>query len=455
MQTELSVSGQIQPAPDIEFKDRKFKSAVIINPKRYAASNAVDASLFPYYAGYSTQFTDSLLKSLEIEPGQLVLDPWNGSGTTTHSAFYSGFKSIGFDLNPVMVVVAKASLIAAQDRASLLPLAQSLLEQSKARNFTAIENDPLSKWLMPDSVESIRRLEEEINRTLISHEGYTPLLTASHVGALSSLAAFFYVVLFKVTRRLLSEFIPSNPTWTKLPESSRHRKRPSRLVIHQLFFSEAGVLEKFLLRDRPATVDDGADARILVGSAEKMDLERASADVILSSPPYCTRIDYAVATAIELAIVRCDEAQFDSLRRSLMGTSTVPAAYKEEDSQWGKTCLEFLDRVRMHPSKASHSYYLKSHLQYYASLFKAMSEIGRVLKKDGKCVLVVQDSYYKNVYNDVSQITCEMAESVGLEVRRRDDFHAVRSMVRVNSKAREYMRTRKNNESVLCFAQAS
>lgn len=36
----------------------------------------------PYYAGYAEQFVADTL-SILAEPGDLVLDPWNGSGTTT------------------------------------------------------------------------------------------------------------------------------------------------------------------------------------------------------------------------------------------------------------------------------------------------------------------------------------------------------------------------------------
>ena len=40
-----------------------------------------------------------------------MLDPWNGSGTTTYAAAQLGHSSIWLDLNPVMVIVARARLL--------------------------------------------------------------------------------------------------------------------------------------------------------------------------------------------------------------------------------------------------------------------------------------------------------------------------------------------------------
>ena len=38
----------------------------------------------------------------------MILDPWNGSGTTTYAASQLGYTSRGLDLNPVMNIVARA-----------------------------------------------------------------------------------------------------------------------------------------------------------------------------------------------------------------------------------------------------------------------------------------------------------------------------------------------------------
>src|SRR5882757_2709367 len=91
---------------------RDFSRLSICNPKQQnniAAPNS--GGLFPYYAGYSATFARQLLSSAGLHKNSSLLDPWNGAGTTTSEGNKLGFSSIGVDLNPVMVVAAKASML--------------------------------------------------------------------------------------------------------------------------------------------------------------------------------------------------------------------------------------------------------------------------------------------------------------------------------------------------------
>lgn len=380
-----------------------------------------------------------------------MLDPWNGSGTTTGNAYRLGIRSLGFDLNPVMVAVAKASLFSAYDRPSLLPLGQAILDQAKVRNREPDDADPLCKWLSPESASIVRAIEAEINHTLISHDSYLFLSSEESLERLTPVAAFFYIALFRFTRRLLANFVPSNPTWVKKPETPQHRKRPSQDTIYRAFIEEvslvsAGVGQLELLAPR-----EESEANIRLGNATQLDMPNSSVQAVVTSPPYCTRIDYAVATAIELALLRFDESTFDLLRRSLMGTSTVMPEQGTVDIEWGATCNTFLDHLYCHSSKASKTYYFKSHIQYFHSLQKSISELSRVLEVGGACVMVVQDSYYKEIHNDVAAITTEMAARRGLDLVRRQDFPSNRSMIGMNNRAKKHLADRLNHESVLCF----
>src|SRR5687767_8614435 len=86
-----------------------MSSAFIIqNPKRNRNTRFGRASWYPYYAGFSPYFAQSLLASSGLNQTARIGDPWNGGGTTTTSAAMLGHHAYGYDLNPVMVVVAKA-----------------------------------------------------------------------------------------------------------------------------------------------------------------------------------------------------------------------------------------------------------------------------------------------------------------------------------------------------------
>ncbi len=55
-----------------------------------------------------------------------VLDPWNGGGTTTQAVYDCGRAAVGFDINPVMAVLAKARLLESDVKDSLRVLGARL-----------------------------------------------------------------------------------------------------------------------------------------------------------------------------------------------------------------------------------------------------------------------------------------------------------------------------------------
>ncbi|MEX2164985.1 MAG: hypothetical protein WD823_12190 [Sulfuricaulis sp.] len=435
-------------------KRNAFATAMIINPKRYAdVGGAQEARLFPYYAGYSAAFASTLLASLDLSNKSSILDPWNGSGITTHTARRFGYKTIGLDLNPVMVLVARAELLSPQDVGRLVPLAHRILDKARKQHRRAAEDDPLTQWLAPTTASFMRAIEIEINSSLVSNTHYKRLINEKDFNRVSALAAFFYLVLFGVARGLLKKFKATNPMWIKSPAKPHQRTKANKKKVKTLFLDEVGLLSGLLAVHSFSVTDRSRTCSITLGNSESMPLKSRSISMVLTSPPYCTRIDYAMATAVELAVLGFNKADFDTLRRSLMGTSTVSARNFAQVTAWGETSNRFLDKLYSHASKASKTYYFKNHLQYFASLYASIREISRVLKRDGKCAMVVQDSYYKDIRNDVPKMVIEMARAHGLVLQRQETFVSGRSMVGMNRKAREYISGRKTKESVLCFVR--
>ena len=65
--------------------------------------------------------------------------------------------------------------------------------------------------------------------------------------------------------------------------------------------------------------------------------------------------------------------------------------------------------------------------------------------------MVVQDSYYKEVRNDLAAIVSEMGYGLGLEQRKRRDFKKVATLAGVNRRSREYRVAGEAVESVLAL----
>jgi len=359
------------------------------NPK-IRRVDSFSSAWYKFYPGFSESFAESVLSSAGLDEGAWVLDPWNGGGTTTSAAASLGLNACGYDLNPVMIIVAKARCLDPAEYPSLRPLTVDLGRKAK-KLFKVSPDDPLLTWLVPRSAAAIRGIEAAIQTLLVDDREYLSV-KARGTDAVSGLAAFFYVALFRALGSVFSHFRTSNPTWLKRPGSPNARLRPGADYLRRIFKSEiAKMLPKTtVIREIPR-----AERVLKVASSESLPLKTSSVDFVLASPPYCTRIDYAVATSAELSLLGFGYGSgFAELRRGLIGNTTVPEKAPPTSAAWGETCLGFLGDLREHGSKASATYYYKNHLQYFRSLSASVAEISRVLRRGGGCVLVVQDSYY-------------------------------------------------------------
>ena len=428
----------------------------ILSPKRNKRLQTGWEGFFPYYAGYPELFARELLQSANLPRHAVVLDPWNGSGTTTNTASALGLSSIGIDLNPVMIVVARARLLPPSEADHLRPLAATILSHTRAQPPTLALDDPLRGWFDLATASFIRGLEQNIRRSLVGSMTKSP--DGVHLDRISGTAATLYVALFAACRRLVAPFKSSNPTWLRAPKAAEARITASPAAIARLFGGNVRGMADALgaKRDADQLVDDLprlGDCRINLSNTTTMELVPASVDFVLTSPPYCTRIDYTAATRIELAVLGpLLSSGARALGRQMIGSTLAPQAPIEVDEAWGATCLQFLHALHAHPSKASRGYYYRTHLDYFDKMSRSMARLTQALKPGGRAVLVVQDSYYKNIHNDLPKMIEEIGVHHGLQLTQTSAFH-LKSMSDINPGRRSYARPSGATESVLCFSK--
>lgn len=428
------------------------------SPKQDNAARRGRSGWYQYYAGFSPNFVQDALAAANAKPGvSTVLDPWNGGGTTTEMAAQQGFDTYGFDLNPVMVIVAKARTLQPDIRLSL----ESLLEDILLRADTVdvpFDNEPLLTWFGEDTAGSIRRIEMAIQTVLIDAKSYQRPGMALSLSYVSPLAAFFYVVLFKMLKVSLKSFRTSNPTWIKNAVTVDERIDIPRTELKKMVRSSVKFMCQDLARETTKLPRENVpQAKIEIASSLALPISNRSVDVVVTSPPYCTRIDYVIKTGPELALLGITGmTALRQLREGMIGTPTIADEIPPRSTKWGTTCSKLLNRVSRHSSRASKSYYLKTLIQYFDGIYKSLAEIDRVLAKKAEGFFVIQDSYYKEIRVDLAEIFTEMAGNIGWRCDSRLDFESPRTMVGVNRGARVYNNPPKPAlETVLHFAKSA
>ncbi len=209
---------------------------------------------------------------------------------------------MGFDLNPVMVIVAKARILDARSRCTIEATLDEILREA-SRFESDHENEPLDAWFNSQGAKYVRSIERAIYFGLANGPRESYVVDLSDLTPISPLASFFYVALFRLLKEMLRPFRSSNPTWIKMAGGTTRK----------LDIDQASFFEKFKLSVRAMKQDLScrpgspnplpSSPKLEVASSDHLPVESSSIDAVITSPPYCTRIDYVVKTAPELAVL--------------------------------------------------------------------------------------------------------------------------------------------------------
>ena len=404
---------------------------------------------YPYYAGFTSAFVTDVFKCY-LESAESVVDPWNGSGTTTAVAAGRSVTSMGVDINPALSVVARARLTPKSIADSLAPIAADIAAATEHITPAKRENDPLLVWLTPAASNEIRKLQRAIHVVTAADDTLEVDLSKGDESAptrLPLITAFFYSALFAATRDLLRPFRGTNPTWMAAPTSPHKRLRPGPETIRAVFIERVVYLSSRLQIIKP---DSNELASIRTGRASVILSDQRSFDACLTSPPYATRIDYIKGSLPELSVLGLSTEFITTLRQQSTGTPVVRGVNRIEDDI-PEEAQDLVERVAGHESHGSANYYAPWLRNYLTEIHKALELIAARVKPAGRIALVVQDSYYKTLHIDLQKLVTASLATAGRSLIARHDFSVRHSMSNMNARARWHLPIRKHRESLLVF----
>jgi DNA modification methylase len=322
-----------------------------------------------------------------LDANSLVFDPFTGCGTTNVVCKSVNVPSVGLELNPVAYVASNAKLAWDLDQSEIGQVLKKL-DPSKLDDFNWIEGQRTG------SNEAVDYLVAAGHEILQSH---------------GSVRCFLLAVAIETLRKLSVGGESTNPTWPKL-EPQLAKARTAYRIFSKIVRERVAQLEKH----KPY-----ASCRAEVSYADAVSFAPDfRADAVVTSPPYLNRLDYVMNFALEnsylLKLGFPVAMSIDELRCKMIGTvkiTNVPST----NSAWGSTSRGILDGIKLHPSRAAETYYLKTVLQYFDSLYKCICMVGRALKNDGVCFMVVRSSYFKNMEVPLALIVEEMAANAGFK----------------------------------------
>lgn len=404
----------------------------MISPKQTKKGNCISQSdWYSYYAGFSDSFISHYISYYAKNyDAPSILDPWNGGGTTTLVSSNLGYNSTGYDINPVALIISKAkffdsSQIDIEDiKRTVNPVEFENVEKGQ------IDSDLLFNWFSKKTVQLIRNASVVINRKL-AQNGYTSLKSID-IEKIDCRTAFFNLVLFKTVKSLCTNAFCSNPVWIKLEKQEQEIDCTAK----EFWGAYTAVLESLINSYTPIF-----NTNVIIGKADSrhLPLNQDTVNIVMTSPPYCTRVDYVISSSIELAVMGYSKDEIEELRNNMIGTPTIGNNPIGEINEIESiTAQRVLRKIHSHSSKAAKTYYYKTYFQYFDSMQKSVYEIDRVLANDGIVMLVIQDSYFKDILVDVSKCIREMFYNLGYRHVFSRSFKASNNMRYINTKSRQY-----------------
>ncbi len=363
--------------------------------------------IYPYYAGYSAEFARWAIDKLGGKQDQSLLDPWNGTGTSTLEAAKKGLRATGIDLNPVLSFVAKAGTADSEDR-------QLVLEW--IADFASDTND--------DDTDVFLRM-------------YKAATTSSAFVAGSPSEALLLTGMFPAARYLRKSAKTRNPSW--------YSRKGLGLLSDtgpSLQSLTAEYVRKAVKRQSEYTKVSRGLITIINSDFRLVTLPPSSYDLVLSSPPYLTRLDYVQATLPEIQMLNLlgISTPIGYLRNRMTGTPLTSSLDLSDVAHMPSGVLRLLKTVYDHQSKASKSYYFRFFAKYFIEMQVGIRQIAEALRIDGKLCIVTQPSYYKEVFVDLPSLLTEQFYDAGMVLDESYSFDSTHSIVSLNSRANENAR---------------
>ena len=384
----------------------------------------------------------------------VVLDPWAGSGTTGAVSSRQGVNSLCLDLNPVMATFAAGKCVDVLEVESGITkfferLSTGSIQLEQENDFDLIANfDQLTSRQIQSAIQAIPFEAHMAEGDEIEGLVREALRDTSLI--ISPLYAFCLSAMFVTIRRLSGVKLAANPTWLK---ASGNR---ISLSSGEIFAEMQKTSKKMLadLREFYESANLAVPYYSMAGDVRSLPLKTSSVDRVITSPPYLTRIDYAMSTAPEMAMLGGDEL-LRFVRHRTMGAPVITSDEKVQKPEWGEKCNHILDAVKGHPTKAAASYYWKNIVQYFNDLSSSLKEIFRVMKGGGRGIVVVQSSYFKDIEICLGEIYVEMARLSGFkaEIAYREEVRG--HLAHVNTASSKYMKNKVYYEDFVLIEKPS
>jgi hypothetical protein len=330
-----------------------------------------------------------------------VLDPMAGSGTVLAVARSKGHRAVGFDLDPLAVLLAGV-WTRTVDSERVLGKAVEVLERAMGRVATLKVGDAYPTHCDEETREFIRYWFDDNARSQL-----TALSTA--IGRVHEKAS--RDALWCALSRLIITKNAGASLAMDLSHSRPHRRfQTAPIKPFDRFLSAVENVVANCPKAESGAV--GPVARVKQGDARNMQIKSSSIDLVLTSPPYLNAIDYMRCSKFSLVWMGYSVGQIRQIRGESIGAEAM-----SKEASAGDGVKALIAKLELEPRLSSRNFGLLA--RYAWDMGNALRETSRVLRQGGRAVYVVGDSMIRGTFVRNSEIVTAVAKEHGLSLDSR------------------------------------
>jgi len=358
------------------------------------------------------------------EPGETVLDPMVGSGTTVVEALLAGRRALGYDIDPLAVLASRvkttpldAAYVAAQ-RAAILRNATLAIREGRAELEAALDTrwDEATRafvdyWFTRDTqvellalLREIERIAEPATRDFFALAFSAIIVTKSGGVSLAFDLAHTRPHRAKVVYTRSGEIVARDGILA--PEAARapYLKKTLRSPLEE-FEKRSLHNVRGLASVQPARGCVGMS----FGDAQALPLASESVDLIVTSPPYASNaIDYMRAHKFSLVWLGYPVGELGRRRGAYIGGEAARTARFEHLPTRTAQLVGEIGALDTRKGQALR--------RYYSEMTRVLREMWRVLRPGKAAIVVVGSSVMRGRDTETHACLAEIGQTLGFDV---------------------------------------
>lgn len=369
-------------------------------------------------AKFPPQLPRTFIEAL-TKPGDVVLDPMMGSGTTLLEAYLLYRRAIGFDIDPLALRIAQVKTTPL-DKHVVLEQARHVIKRAKAKlqKNSGVEicsnghdkdtQDFIDYWFLNSTRCELIALTQAICEIddLAIREFLELALSATIITKSGGVSMALDLAHTRPHRAKV--VVDANGQMLVGEDKSAVKHR----ALVKTLRSALDEFQKRVIANLRGLVELGTERinpQINSGDSQFMPIRGASVDLIVTSPPYASNaIDYMRAHKFSLVWLGYSINSLGDLRNHYIGGETT--------SHFKFTALPSgVERVVRKVSDLDPKKGLALH-RYYSEMTRSIGEMFRVLRPNRCAVLVVGNSILRNTDTEIPESLASIGRAIGFDV---------------------------------------